>query len=400
MMQSEAPSHRYFSVTSVLFLLSENNPGGYKMTTNIFTQHEEQLQLQQALATLREAARMKTRILKGLVYGVETLSLGGHKQQVLAVDFNGIFGYIPASKIDNYEFKGLQSFVGTELDFVVEELFVPDELASDGEFEGNQNDTSGEEVETTNEIANEEYEPNTIDSDEVNSTEQVDAKPVPELEEAPLNNVPKVAKQVKHDSNTIKQTRFIGNRAAALEIQSNRFWKSLQTKGVSNQVYDAFVSGVDKVNVWLVVEGMRVRMNRMNYSYKFIDDLRDELSIGDMIKVKVLSFEEKEVNGEKVRNLEVSRKVLEKNPKDFLHNIKPKGTYLGVVKNIDIDNGVFVELQTFGITVLTSFPSMDSGIKLQKEKQVNVRVTKINTETGFVHGVIFDPRSGRRPRRD
>ncbi|UXJ71270.1 hypothetical protein [Lysinibacillus fusiformis] len=364
------------------------------MTTNIFTQHEEQLQLQQALATLREAARMKTRILKGTVYGVETLTLAGHKQQVLAVDFNGIFGYIPASKIDNYEFKGLQAFVGTELDFVVEELFIPSELETDNdETEEAPNNATEAIVESSPEITlNEEYEQKTI--------VQVDAADTTVPEESSQLAEQKNSKHSKHDSSTIKQTRFIGNRAAALEIQSNRFWKSLQTKGVSNQIYDAFVSGVDKVNVWLVVEGMRVRMNRMNFSYKFIDDLRNELYIGDMIKVKVISFEEKEVDGNKVRNLEVSRKVLEKDPKEFLHNIKVKGTYLSVVKNIDIDNGVFVELQTFGITVLTSFPSMDSGIKLQKEKQVNVRVTKINTETGFVHGVIFDPRSGRRPRRD
>ncbi|ACA42234.1 hypothetical protein Bsph_p004 (plasmid) [Lysinibacillus sphaericus C3-41] len=378
----------------MLFLLSENNSGGYMMTTtNIFTQHEEQLQLQQALATLREAARMKTRILKGTVYGVETLTLVGHKQQVLAVDFNGIFGYIPASKIDNYDFKGLQAFVGTEFDFVVEELFIPSELETDNdEIEEAPNNATEAIVESNPEITlSEEYEQKTI---------SVDAADTLVSEEPSQLTEQKNSKHSKHDSSTIKQTRFIGNRAAALEIQSNRFWKSLQTKGVSNQIYDAFVSGVDKVNVWLVVEGMRVRMNRMNFSYKFIDDLRNELYIGDMIKVKVLSFEEKEVDGNKVRNLEVSRKVLEKDPKEFLHNIKVKGTYLGVVKNIDIDNGVFVELQTFGITVLTSFPSMDSGIKLQKEKQVNVRVTKINTETGFVHGVIFDPRSGRRPRRD
>ncbi|QPA61273.1 hypothetical protein INQ55_23350 (plasmid) [Lysinibacillus sphaericus] len=378
----------------MLFLLSENNSGGYMMTTtNIFTQHEEQLQLQQALATLREAARMKTRILKGTVYGVETLTLVGHKQQVLAVDFNGIFGYIPASKIDNYDFKGLQAFVGTELDFVVEELFIPSELETDNdEIEEAPNNSTEAIVESNPEITlSEEYEQKTI---------SVDAADTLVSDEPSQLTEQKNSKHSKHDSSTIKQTRFIGNRAAALEIQSNRFWKSLQTKGVSNQIYDAFVSGVDKVNVWLVVEGIRVRMNRMNFSYKFIDDLRNELYIGDMIKVKVLSFEEKEVDGNKVRNLEVSRKVLEKDPKEFLHNIKVKGTYLGVVKNIDIDNGVFVELQTFGITVLTSFPSMDSGIKLQKEKQVNVRVTKINTETGFVHGVIFDPRSGRRPRRD
>lgn len=313
------------------------------MTSEILSIQEEQLKKQQALATLREAVRMKTRILKAMVYGVETLEFGGQKQQALALSFNGIFGYIPASKIDNYEFKGLQSFVGTELEFIVESLFEPEE-----------------------EVAEEKSSETSLVNDEKQQ-----------------------GKILTH------KTLFLGNRAAALEIQAERFWKNLKTNGVNDQVYEAFVSGVDKANVWLVVEGMRVRMNRMNYSYKFYDDLRLHIFIGDKIQVKVLDFEEKEADGETKRTLTVSRKVLERNPKDFLSNIKVKGTYLAVVKNIDVDKGVFVELDPLGITVLVGFPSMDSGIKLEKEKHVNVRVTRIDTNTGFVSGVIFDPRGGR-----
>jgi len=333
-------------VISVLFLLSENFSGGYYMTLEILANQEEQLKKQQALATLREAVRLKTRILKALVYGVETLEFGGQKQQALALSFNGIFGYIPASKIDDYEFKGLQSFVGTELEFIVESLFEPEEEPVTEEQSG---------------------------------------------ETALVSDEKQQGKALTH-----KKTLFLGNRAAALEIQAERFWKNLKTNGVNDQVYEAFVSGVDKANVWLVVEGMRVRMNRMNYSYKFYDDLRLHIFIGDKIQVKVLDFKENEDDGEAKRTLTVSRKVLERNPKDFLTNIKVKGTYLAVVKNIDVDKGVFVELDPFGITVLVGFPSMDSGIKLAKEKQVNVRVTRIDTKTGFVSGVIFDPKGRRR----
>lgn len=71
-----------------------------------------------AWANLKESQK-RNRVLYAQVIGIETKTVNGNKEEVLKLDYEGFEGYLPKNLIDKYEFKGLQSFVGSMLEFVV-----------------------------------------------------------------------------------------------------------------------------------------------------------------------------------------------------------------------------------------------------------------------------------------
>ncbi|MCA1064500.1 30S ribosomal protein S1 (plasmid) [Rossellomorea sp. AcN35-11] len=71
-----------------------------------------------AWADLKES-KQRNRVLYAQVIGIETKEIGNNREEVLKLDYEGFEGYLPKTLIDDYEFKGLQSFVGSMLEFVV-----------------------------------------------------------------------------------------------------------------------------------------------------------------------------------------------------------------------------------------------------------------------------------------
>ncbi|MFG3613452.1 S1 RNA-binding domain-containing protein [Rummeliibacillus stabekisii] len=272
---------------------------------------KEQLELTkaQAWADIKEAHRHRNKkyIMSAKAIGLETLELGDNKQEALKLFYDGIYGYIPKSKMDDYEFRSLQSFIGGTFEFIVTDLF------------------------------------------------EVDG-----------------------------QRLFLGDRKAALEVQAEKFWKNVKVA----QEYDAFVSGVDRYNVYLMIQGVRVRMEKMDYSYEFHPDIQEVVFIGDTFKVRVTDVD---VENKKV---DVSKRVLETDPSEFVDEYKRGGSYLGSITNIDIDYGVFVRLEPYGLTGLAPFPTTTLKNMVQIGQQVNFKVTQIIENKGHIRGIIIIPRAG------
>lgn len=276
-------------------------------------QKQREIEVAQAWADLREAYRHREKgyVIEAQVVGIEKLERGEQKEEALKIYYNGIYGYIPVSNVDDYEFRSLQSFVGADIQFVVDQLF------DEGE-----------------------------------------------------------------------SRLFLGNRKKALEALATKFWR----KATVGQDYDAYVSGVDKYGVYLVVEGVRVRMERDDYSYDFVTDLRDVVDIGTTMPVRVINLEKE------AKRINVSRKALEQDPRDFLLEYKRGGFYLGTIVNIDLDAGVFVRLEPRGLVARAGFPPNQGKRILQEGDQVNFKVTDINEKLARVRGLVIVPRSGQKTR--
>ncbi len=199
----------------------------------------------------------------------------------------------------------------------------------------------------------------------------------------------------------IETQMFVANRIKALELLSKRFWDRVQ----EGQVYEAFVRGVDPFNLFLLVDGVPAKMTRDEYSYSYIQDLRDEIQIGDVIDVKILrfakpgeKFEKVNANGSIVESiageegyLSVSRKVLTEDPWNNIVNYHEGCYYLGTIKDIHMDHGIFIELEP-GIDVRVNFPPNSSGRLFKRGNQVNVKINQIDVKNRRIKAIIVDPR--------
>lgn len=286
-----------------LFLFLEIIKGGILMIQN-----QKDFEAAQAWADLREAYRHREKgyVIEAQVIGLEKLERGEQKEEALKIYYNGIYGYIPISNVDDYEFRSLQSFVGSNIQFIVEQLFEEDD-----------------------------------------------------------------------------SRLFLGNRKKALDALAVKFWK----KAKIGQDYEAYVSGVDKYGVYLLVEGVRVRMERDDYSYDFVTDLRDYVDIGTTMDVRIMNLEKDE------KRIDVSRKALESDPRDFIQEYKRGGFYLGTIVNIDIDAGVFVRLEPRGLVGRAGFPPNLGKRILKPGDQVNFKVTEVNEKLARVRGLVIVPRA-------
>jgi len=293
----------FLDVDLVLFcvLLIVKQGGNVDMTIL-----EEQLKEQRmyAEANLRDARRFK-RFITVTSVGVEELQMAGETIECLKVYYDGIYGYIPKNKMDDYEFRSLHAFVDGDFEVIVEDVI----------------------------------------ADENNAF-------------------------------------FIGNRTAALNIQANLFWNSAK----EGQVYTAFVSGVDKANLYLIINGVRTRMPKEEYSYAYHRDMREVVARGERIEVKITS-----VNVEE-QKVKFSRRVLEADPAVFLADYKPGGTYAAEINNINPDLGVFVTLKPHNISALAPFPSMRVGVHLKEGQKCQLKVSRVDTQIGHIYGHIVLPR--------
>ncbi|ADC52184.1 30s ribosomal protein S1 (plasmid) [Alkalihalophilus pseudofirmus OF4] len=271
-------------------------------------------------------------VLYARAIGIENIN----NNECLKLDYKGIFGYLPKALIDTYELKGIQSMVGKVFEFVV------------------------------------------------NYTDR----------EAGI---------------------FGADRIKALEVLSNRFWSTAEV----DKSYEAFVRGVDQYNVYLLVEGVPTKMHRKDFSYDFYKDMRDVVGLGDVIDVKLLDYEKPSVEAEAIDDINsinvitedeteevvqerklkpgqilVSRKALEKDPWDYINQYQVGSTYLGVIQNINIDYGIFLKLEPFGLPVRSNFPPNTDLRLLQEGEEVNVRIRDIDIAKRQISTVIITPRQG------
>lgn len=103
------------------------------------TQLDEEFEVtpkMRAWADLKEAQRTG-QIMSGRTIGIEMKSLAGSKEEVLKIDFNGVYGYLPKSRVDNYSLRGIQHYLDRELEFVVDEVII-DKAATVGIFVANR----------------------------------------------------------------------------------------------------------------------------------------------------------------------------------------------------------------------------------------------------------------------
>lgn len=264
-----------------------------------------------AWSKLRDAKNRK-RVLFARAVGLEDVVFGSLSMPCLKLNFDGIFGYLPQNKIDNYEFKGLHNFLGKTFEFVVEEL-------------------------------------------------------------------------ITEESN--KTGTFVANRIEALRILANRFWNNAQP----DRIYEAFIRGIDPYNLYLLVEGVAVRMHRTEVDYSLYEDLREIFNIGDSIEVKITTLEKPE-EGISEGFLEVSARILNKDPWDNIVNYKEKSFYLGKLTRIRPDLGFFIELEP-GLSVLCNVPPGAHGKKFKKGDELEVKISTIDKEERRIRGLIILPRN-------
>lgn len=267
-------------------------------------------------------------VLYAQAIGIEQIPVNGRTEECLKLNYKGNYGYLPITLIDNYNFKGLQNFLGKTFEFVVEHVDLESQL-------------------------------------------------------------------------------FVANRIKALEELSNSFWKRVQ----EGQIYDAFVRGIDPYNLYLLVDGVETKMHRDEYSYSYIEDLREEVEIGDTVPVKIIravkpnqKFELKRGNGNIVEvesgengYLEVSTKALEEDPWNNIVNYKEKATYLGTITKVHMIHGLFIELEP-GLTVRTNFPPNANGHLFRVGEQVNVKLLKIDPENRKMTAIVIMPKQSNRNR--
>ncbi len=198
---------------------------------------------------------------------------------------------------------------------------------------------------------------------------------------------------------------FAADRIQAIEKLSEKFWREAKI----GESFEAFVRGVDPFNVYLLVEGVPAKMHRNEFSYTFHEDLTEEVSIGDIIDVKLmdiideekaeenvdeeeLSFVENEEENKHSKTILVSKKALETNPWKYINEYKEKSTYLGVIRKVHIDHGLFIDLQPRNISIRCNFPPNTDQSLLRVGEQVNVKLQVIDIQNERIQGIVITPR--------
>ncbi|WP_242069864.1 S1 RNA-binding domain-containing protein [Paenibacillus dendritiformis] len=171
---------------------------------------------------------------------------------------------------------------------------------------------------------------------------------------------------------------FIASRQAALEHMEGLTWKWLEP--------DAVITGVVRTVLpkllTLDIGGITVELPVQEYSYGWIDDLREEVNIGDHLKVKVVELDKEN------KVVKVSKKAAEKSPwPDCTKRYIAKGTYKGKVSGV-MEYGIFVNLER-GVDALV--PHIRFG-KVKRGDIVYVRVRGVDPKQERIYGRIVPRR--------
>ncbi|WP_182101701.1 hypothetical protein [Niallia taxi] len=196
----------------------------------------------------------------------------------------------------------------------------------------------------------------------------------------------------------VEMQMFIGNRVKALKKLQQIFFK-LYKKG---DVVNAFVRGVDAVNVYLLVDGFPCKMHRNDFSWTYHEDLSMEIALGSRFDVRIMDLELPQ-DGKEGR-ITVSKKALEKDPFEQVKNLRIKSEYVGQVKQIHEQHGYFIELYvTPNFVVRSNFPPGAHRLDIQVGDSVAVKIMDIDYSKREVKTLLimnaekpFATRGGRR----
>ncbi|MED4779467.1 S1 RNA-binding domain-containing protein [Brevibacillus choshinensis] len=261
------------------------------------------------------------RVLFARAIGIETIENGKVREECLKLEYGGeVYGFLPKTYIDNYQFKSLQFFLGKTFEFVVDDVY-------------------------------------------------------------------------------LETQQFLANRIKALHSLSVRFWKNAK----ENQRVEAFVRGVDPYKIYLLVDGIEAVMPREEYSYSFIEDLREEVEIGDTLPVKITkivrpgdTYQKRNEKGDMVDTVaengivEVSSRLLERDPWTDIIHFKKGSHYVGTINKIHPEHGLFIQLKP-GLIVRTNFPPRIGGERLKKGQEVNIKLTDIDVKARKIKALVVIP---------
>lgn len=170
---------------------------------------------------------------------------------------------------------------------------------------------------------------------------------------------------------------FIGSRVKAREQMA----KHLLSKIKEGDEVIAVVNNVTPSLVRADIGGIDVKIPIDEIRYGWIDDLTEEVKVGDHLKVKILEIDKEN------QKVKVSRKALLPNPfPDCLNRYKKGSEYIGTVSGVR-EYGVFVNLEP-GVDSLArhlKYENVKKGDKvlvrildIEPEKEhISVRITRI-----------------------
>ncbi|OZU89043.1 hypothetical protein CIL03_08480 [Virgibacillus indicus] len=159
---------------------------------------------------------------------------------------------------------------------------------------------------------------------------------------------------------------FTGSRLEALEQMADITLRKIEEGDhipavihhVGQHILRADIGGIEAV---IPIEDVR---------YGWIDNLHDEFSTGDVLKVKVISIDKE------AKKVKVSAKAAQENPwPDCTKRYQKGGEYVGVVSGVR-EYGVFVNLEP-GVDSLASHLKFQN---VKKGDRVLVRVQNINVK--------------------
>jgi small subunit ribosomal protein S1 len=228
-----------------------------------------------------------------------------------------------------------------------------------------------------------------------------------------LNNQQKEAKYAKFISNMtfstinvviigidVKTKRAAGNRNMAMEYIKDRYYFKSDSNGKSamEKIFEskkevfpqARVVTVSKSVVWLEVFGLLTDVYARDVEWRFVENLKSVISVGDLVPVKIMELTiDKENKKVKMR---VSIKEAKENM--MIRNMQyynEGDTLAGTVSNIQ-NGACYVQIGDFktGIDVLCKIINLDEVPN--KKDIVLVTIGKKDNETGRVFGRIEEIR--------
>lgn len=184
---------------------------------------------------------------------------------------------------------------------------------------------------------------------------------------------------------------FVANRVKALEKKASTFWK----EGQEDSVYEAFIRGVDRLHLYLLVEGIPCQIAKRDVGYMYIEDLTEYYEMGDSIDVKVTSIKRPTENTK--GKIEVDSKVMQEDPWHNIVNYQVGGNYVGQITRIHPAHGFFVEIiDSPGLQVRTNFPAYTGKKIYEVGDRIRIRIQSIDVEGRTIKAVAYVVKSNKK----
>ncbi|USK57780.1 30S ribosomal protein S1 (plasmid) [Cytobacillus solani] len=284
-----------------------------------------------AWAEIKDSHRTQS-VLIAQAIGIEPMQSGQIREDCLKLNYNGIYGYLPITFIDNYEFKGLQNFIGKKFEFVVSYV----------------------------DLENQTFAANRIKALEI------------------------LAKRFWNKAK-------VGEVYPAFVRGVDRFNAYLLVNGVStkmNRKEFSYTFHDDLREEIFIGETINVKLLEVVKPHALEEQqLKEESSEEDEV-----AEDNKPAEG----YISVSSRALETDPMVYINEYKEKSTYLGRITKIHIDHGLFIELEPRGIQVRTGIPPSSDLNRLKVGEMVNFKIQEIRPQERRVIGIVIDPRHNSR----